>query len=525
MSLREQRLAELRAEIERLEAERNTPGGIRQELAQRAKVCPIEELPEIPVCATVPWSHQLRAYWFLWHKLGLGEAQPNGGALLAMDMGTGKTKVSIDVIQNCPNGHFLVAAPLAVVPTWPAEIATHANSTQSFRVVPLPEGTVSKRTDIARREWDIAAATGQQAVFVINHESLWREPFGSWALSKEWAGLIVDECHRAKSAGGKFSKFAHVVSRRAAWRLGLTGTPMPRDHMDIYAQGRFIDPSVYGTSFTKHKAYFGIWAEFDTKRVSRGGKPIVARKLIGVRNETEFKRRLDHLSYRVEADDVLDLPPAVYQDRYCTLDRKEQRVYNELKGELIAEINGGFVTASNVLTKILRLQQIVQGVVEDEDGKVHRVGESKKKALKDYLLDLDKDEPVVVFCNFHSDLDQVAEAAADLDRGCLELSGRVNQLQEFKDGGGPIIAVQIKSGGLGVDLSRAAYSVYFCPTYDGGAYRQSLRRTRRPTKHLHGSFIYTRLIAARTIDTVTYKSLDSKHDLSERLLAGIRGLT
>jgi SNF2 family DNA or RNA helicase len=517
------KIEELRDEIRRMEREdaaRLSEGSCG--LAADAKVCEIQTLPDIPILGTDTWSHQLRAFWFLYHKLDFS-GRGGGGALLAMDMGTGKTKVAIDAIQNYGRGQYLVTCPLAVVPTWPEEFATHAADASQFRVVSLDRGSVAKREATARAECDTAAATGQSAVFVINHESVWREPFRSFVLGRNWDGFIVDECHRAKSPGGKFSKFTHLVSCRSTWRLGLTGTPMPRDQMDLYAQGRFLDSNVYGTSFTKFKAHFGIWADIKTKKKDVRGERIVVRKLVGIRNEAELQGKLDHLSYRVEADDVLDLPPAVHQTRYCQLDAKEKKAYRELKNDLITQIDDGFVTANNILTKILRLQQVAQGVIQDESGKEHRVGKSKQKLLKDTLLDLDKDEPVVVFCRFHSDLDQVHEVCEDLGRGCLELSGRRKQLQEFKRGEEPVIAVQIRSGDVGVDLSRAAYSIYFCPTYDGGAFQQSLRRTRRPTKHLHGSFIYIYLVAEGTIDKDVYAALQRKEDLSDRVFAGIRG--
>ena len=136
-----------------------------------------------------------------------------------------------------------------------------------------------------------------------------------------------------------------------------------------------------------------------------------------------------------------------------------REIYEEFRREMVVGIEDGFITAGNVLTKLLRLQQIVQGSVLDSEGKAHEVGDSKRKLLADVLETLGKEEPVVVFCRFHTDLDVVHGVASDLGRGCLELSGRVNQLQEFKEGGGPVIAVQIHSPRLEpvLRLLRAAH--------------------------------------------------------------------
>lgn len=496
---------------------------VREDRAADAKVCPIEELPEIPKVGTTPWSHQLRAFWFLFHKLGLSTPDPSGGALLAMDMGTGKTKVSIDLIQNSVPRTVLITCPLAVVPTWPEEFEKHYSGGTGVRMAILDRGTVAKRTQEAKRVIEQAAGLGQMAVIVINHESVWRSDFRKLMLSQRPDLLIVDESHRAKDPGGQLSKFLALLHSRVPTRVGLTGTPMPKDHLDLYAQARFLDNSYFGTSWAAHKAQFANWTAIDLNKKSRAGKPIVIQKLVSIRNRTAFEERLDSLTYRVMADDVLDLPPAQFMQRTCELSSKERRAYDEFKKELIVELEGGVLSADNALVKLLRLQQIVQGYVETDDGVPVQIGDSKQRLLREVLTDLDREEPVVVFCKFHTDLDAVASVAAKLDRGCLELSGRVNQLQEFKKGGGPIIAVQIQSGGVGVDLSRAAYSIYYSPTYDMGAYDQSVRRTRRPTKHQHDKFFYYHLVAKNTVDVAIYAALRSKKNLVEAVLSSIKG--
>jgi len=477
-------------------------------------------LPPIPVVKTEPWAHQVRGFWFLWHGLDIGDTA-KGGMMLGMDMGTGKTKTVIDLINNADKiNTVLVTCPKAVVATWPEEMETHC--ARPFRVIALPKGPVKKRAAEATKAWG-TQPEGCVTVYVINHEAVWREPFRTFVLKRQWDLLVVDECHRAKAPGGRLSKFLHTAGKRFRMRLGLTGTPMPRDHMDLFAQARFIDDTIYGTNYADFMGRYGWWKEIQTGKKDRFGRLIVARKLTGVRNEEQLQGRLDSFCYRVMADDVLDLPPAVVMKRTCELDPKERRVYEDIKRKLVAEIDGGFVTAANGLVKLLRLQQATQGFVRDECEVDHQVGTSKADCLRDVLMDLDNHEPVVVYCRFHSDLDQVARVAEQLERGCLELSGRIDQLEKFKQGGGPIIAVQIDSGGVGVDLSRAAYTVYFSPTYNMGAYEQSLRRTRRPSKHEHATFFYYHLVAENTIDGMIYAALRGKKKIVDHVLAGIRG--
>lgn len=79
-------------------------------------------------------------------------------------------------------------------------------------------------------------------------------------------------------------------------------------------------------------------------------------------------QRLDELqslilpySDRVLKAECLDLPEKVYQKRYIPLSTKQRKLYDELKRKSLAEVNGRAVSASNVLVKMLRLQQIIGG--------------------------------------------------------------------------------------------------------------------------------------------------------------------
>jgi len=113
--------------------------------------------------------------------------------------------------------------------------------------------------------------------------------------------------------------------------------------------------------------------------------------------------------------------------------------------------------------------------------------------LRDVLEDI-ADEAVVVFCRFPKDLEAVNRVADETARRSLELSGRMDELKRWQAGETPALAVQIDSGGVGVDLRRARYSIYYSPGFSLGSYEQSLTRIHRPGagrlrkgRHPHGS--------------------------------------
>jgi SNF2 family DNA or RNA helicase len=188
-------------------------------------------------------------------------------------------------------------------------------------------------------------------------------------------------------------------------------------------------------------------------------------------------------------------------------------------------ICGGTVTAANALTKLLRLAQITGGSVPvtNDDDSVHvtQVGSEKAEALEDLLDGLAMDEPVVVFCRFRADLDQIRRVTESLGRKYGELSGRVNSLDQWQRGQQDVLGVQIQAGGVGIDLTRACYVVYWSVGYSLGEYEQSLARAHRPGQDRTVTVYH--LIAENTVDGKIYKALDQKKDIIQSILSDVKG--
>jgi SNF2 family DNA or RNA helicase len=197
------------------------------------------------------------------------------------------------------------------------------------------------------------------------------------------------------------------------------------------------------------------------------------------------------------------------------------KFYRQLEKEMTAEISAGTVTAANALTKLLRLQQATSGYARtDEAGTVLIDGMPTKRAvLEDRLSDLPVTEPVVVFCRFRSDLDDVQAAARELGREYAEVSGERKDLERWQAGDAVILGVQIQSGGVGIDLTRAAYAVYYSLGYSLGDYEQSLARLRRPgqTRCVR----YYHLVAPGTVDQQVYAALRERRSVVEAVLQNL----
>lgn len=452
-------------------------------------------LPE-GVMRTTPRRHQVGA---------LGFASLSDAAMFHMHMSAGKTFTALATCAVRGHQRILVLCPMAVIRVWGNEVKKHGPA--GMQVAALNEGSVADRNRTVQAM--LTRVHGCPVMIVANYEAAWHEPLSNTILRTPWDCVIFDESSRIKAPGGKASRFCALI--QAKQRLALTGTPMPHSPLDIYAQYRALDPGIFGTSFTAFKAKYAVMGGYQNYQV------------VGWRNQEDLKRRMDAIRYEVKAED-LDLPAMEIIDVPVTLGDAARKHYRELENLFITNVKSGAVTASNALAKLLRLQQVtcgflpVQGI-SGETLRLEEIGSEKRDALTE-LLEESAGEPVVVFCRFKHDLAAAQAAAEGLGRRAGELSGARNDMAQWDAGEVDVMAVQVQAGGMGIDLTRARYGIYFSMVFSLGEYDQSLARLRR-TNQTRPVTIY-RLTAEKTVDGKICRALDQKREVIEAILTDAR---
>jgi SNF2 family DNA or RNA helicase len=421
-----------------------------------------------------PWLHQQKAA--AW-------ASPRPASLLGMDMGTGKTLTALLAL-----GLF----------------------GKKLKPVMLTAGATKKRAETLEHELKYAGST--PLAVIVNYDCVWRTDIAKVIEKVGWSAIVLDESHRIKSPTGKASRWLAGLARKhpTAKRLCLTGTPMPHSPLDLFGQFRFMNPEVFGGSFSAFRARY---AECDRMFPSKVKKWI---------RQDELRDKLDEHTWRVSADDVLDLPDSIHETIPVVLSAATKKFYRTLERDMVAELEAGTVTAANALTRLLRLQQATSGyaVMDDGGGLVPIDGTpAKRNALEDWLEDLPSTEPVVVFCRFRSDLEDVAALARKLGRPYSEVSGVTKTLEQWQAGETTILGVQMQSGGVGIDLTRACFCVYYSLGFSLGDYEQSLARLRRPGQNK--CCRYYHLVAAGTVDEEVYRALQERRNVVESVLQGL----
>jgi SNF2 family DNA or RNA helicase len=470
------------------------------------------DLPDVPNARLAPWPHQKLEYWAM-------VKQP---ALLAyLGLGTGKTAPVVWYVQNMHVRTTLVACPLSVVNVWLSEFPKHATVSvaiwhkgevlwppDSILVVPLDRGSVAEKNKIVQE----VRGYGGPIVFVCNYESLWREPLAKTFVNMTLDLLVMDEGHKLQSPGSRVSKFFHSLAKTVGKRVALTGTPCPNGPLTIYGLYRALDSGVFGTSFARFREQYAVMGGYQNHEI------------LGYKNVEEYNKRF--YSIAIHADrSVLSLPPAVTVQRTSSLSPSAMKIYRSLEKDLMAEIEQGTVTAANGLVKLLRLSQLTGGWLTPDvdvfnpEAKPQRVDSAKKELLADVLDDLPKEEPVVVFYRFTQDAESIHVVCIEQGRTYHELSGRANSLGEWQKNG-QVLAVQIATGGLGVDLTRACYCIYYSVGYSLSEYEQSMARVHRPGQER--AVTYVQLIMQNTVDEKVYAALAAKHDVVEMVLREIK---
>lgn len=459
------------------------------------------ELPPIDIETKRPaWRHQLAAYWF---------SQYFQGVLLYMGMGSGKSKVVLDLIVKWNISRVLIVAPKSVISVWRKQIDDHMVNKPA--AVFLNYGSVKERIRDAGR---LLASNAPLKIVVTNYDAIWREDFKNLVFRNKFELVVADEIHKIKDPNGRASRFMGQLAKTTPRRIGLSGTPAPHSLMDLFGVMRFVDAGCFGNMFTLFKQDYGVLGGFQ------------GRNVVDYQNTDRLNKRFYACTFRCDRD-VLDLPPSTMIDVNFDLCQDARDHYNTLAEQFVTYVLDGTVTTINALVRLLRYQQITGGYMplDDEglggDRQYHRVDHGKAELLTELFDDIDHNEPIIVFCRFSLDIQTVKDVATASKRRSFELSGKLKQLDEWTAAtDGSVLAVQIQSGSEGVDLTRACYCIYYSVGFSLGMFDQASARIDRPGQTR--PVTQYRLIANKTIDVTVYSSMDNRRDVIKSILENPR---
>lgn len=437
---------------------------------------------------------------------------------LLFEMGCGKTLTAIAVAgagyQMGKVKRVLIVAPTSVCAVWPQEFQNYAAFPYTVRTL---LGTKTQRlkelNELVKFPYPRLKAA------VINYESVWRD--GIYEALKEYDAdlIIADESQRIKTHDAEQSKALHRLGDQARYKMILSGTPVQNEAIDIFSQYRFLDPTIFGSNFYAFRGRYCVMGGFNKKQV------------VQYRDLDELIKKEHSIAYRVTKEEALDLPEQTFENRYVTLSKKERDLYDQLRKDSVAELsNGGKITATTVLTKLLRLQQFTGGfLMEDGAGKPQLVSSGKLDALSDIIHDyvMEGKKKLVIFARFLSEIHEI-EALCQKMLGkagmkAVSIYGEIKKedrgaiVREFQTDPKTMVFIgQIDTAGTGITLTAADTCVFYSVNFNYATYSQSLSRIHRIGQHHPCTYIH--LVAEKTVDESILNSLAKKEDLAKTVV-------
>ena len=306
------------------------------------------------------------------------------------------------------------------------------------------------------------------------------------------------------------AKLGKVVPHRYL----VTGTPLAENPTDVFAQYKFLDPTIFGTNLGNFRDEYEVIDPIMTARIGHR----ILDKEHPYKNLDKLHDKMFSCAFYVESS--VELPEQTDIEYKFSMPTKTEKLYHQVFKEKVAEMNGLWLSSDNVLTTVLRLQQITSGyaAVENIDTKEHKilnVDKARIEALSGLLEEFPKDEPVVIFARFTKDLKNIHKVCRELGLTSSEVSGSKDTLKEWKKGKTQVLAVQYTAGSESIDLTRARYCIYYSMTQRLALYEQSRKRIHRPgqTKPVVYYHMIETMKKGLTIDEKMYQALRNKQDI------------
>lgn len=470
----------------------------------------------MPVKA-VPYRHQMEGFCFACRLFGLLPGADGGkpelvsaGCALLMEMGTGKTLTTIGIAgalaKRALIHRVMAVAPLSILGVWEEEFQKFADFPYCLAVL---SGTGNQKRDTLRH----MTGTALQVV-VVNYESAWRmeKDFAAWKPDL----IIADEGHKIKTHNIAASKALHRLGAKAKYRLLLTGTVVTNKAIDVFSQYKFLNPGIFGQSYYVFRSRY-----FDM--VGYGNHTPVLKKSM----EAELMERMHRIAFRATKEECLDLPETMDIYRQVELEPAAMRIYRGLVKESYAELAGGEVTVTNILTRLLRLSQLTGGFLgSDEASAMEQVSAVKLSALED-ILDgaVAEGKKLVVIARFLPEIKAICRLLEKrgMKYSCItgEVKDRVAQVDDFQNNPAVMVFVgQIATAGLGITLTAASTMVFYSLDYSMSNFEQAKARIHRVGQKMPCTYFY--LVAQKTVGEKVLRALKNKADLARMLVDDYR---
>jgi len=488
---------------------------------------------------TEPYSQQLEAF---------NKTKNFAYAAYFMEQGTGKTKVAIDrsayLFENDKIDGVLVLCPNSLTDTWTEEIDTHCPDRVN-PVYAIWDSSLTKKV-AAKLEAVMYAPEDQLPFLIMNIEAIRTvkgKKLATWWLKRKRIHMVCDESQIIATPRASQTIGAIGAARQAKARTILTGTPTDGKASDYFSQLNFLMPNPLG--FSNFYSFRARYCTLENKVINvkpyfdkRQKKKIHTRRITvitGTQNVTELKKKLLDFSYFCKKADCMDLPDKIPHRRTCSLTKDGMRIYKDVCRQIVTEITADrFITADIVLTKLIRLQQVVGGFLpSDDDPDATAIPGINPKI--DLLVEttLAFPGPTLYWARYKAEHIAIIRALESITKSSNigEITGRVDKKQRedyrraFQKGEIEYLVMSQSCGGAGYTLTMAENEQFYSNTFSHRIRVQAEDRAHRigQTKHVNIIDLLCPVPAKIDVDSKIYEALVQKH-INADMLTNVRDL-
>lgn len=426
---------------------------------------------------------------------------------LFLDMGLGKTIITLTAINELKYSYFDVSKVLVIAPkkvaeaTWQREAAKWDN-TKHLRIVSLL-GTAKQRLEALNAKGDIFIISRDNVAWLVDTVR------NAWPFDM----VVVDEFSSFKSHTAKRFKALAAVRPRVKRLIGLTGTPSPNSLLDLWAQVYLLDGGArLGKRITHYRDRFFEPGKRNREVIYEYKPKAGAREAI--------LTRISDICISMKSEDYLQLPDITYNTVPVILDAKARKAYDSLERTMVLELgNEETIDAPSAVALSNKLQQLANGAVYNEAHEWQEIHSCKLDAFTELVESLNG-KHVLVFYNFRSDLERLQAVLSRTALRVKKLEGPEEELA-WNEGKIDVLLAHPASAAYGLNLQEGGnHIVWYGLTWNLEQYLQANKRLHRQGQK--EKVIIHHLIAEGTRDEDLVKALDRKENAQAYVLESLK---
>lgn len=357
---------------------------------------------------------------------------------LLIDMGLGKTSITLTAIRNLLFDSFevckvLVIAPLRVAKnTWTDEIKKWEHlSTLTYSLI------------IGNENERLSALNEQTDIYIINRENV------DWLVNKsgykfDFDMVVIDELSSFKNHQSKRFKSLMKVRPLVKRIVGLTGTPSSNGLMDLFAEFKILDMG-------KRLGYFiGQYRNTYFKPDKMNGPIVYSYKPLP-NAENAIYEKISDITVSMKANEYLKMPELLTSNYVVELSNSEKNQYDEMKKSLVLEITDGEITASNAASLSNKLCQLSNGAIYDDEQNIVEIHDRKLEALEDIIESMNG-KPLLIAYWYRHDLERIKSSFSVREIKTSE------DISDWNDGKIPVALIHPASAGHGLNLQNGGFN-------------------------------------------------------------------